>query len=88
MAKIIGIDLGIKDLVIDSNGNIYKNPKYQIKAENKIKHLNRLYSKKNKGSKNQEKARLKLAIAYEKLSNKGSGTYNVVLSDNGEILIS
>lgn len=68
--EIIGIDLGIKDLVIDSNGNKYSNPKYQVKAEKKIKHLQRLYSKKKKGSKNQEKARLKLTIAYEKLSNK------------------
>lgn len=68
--EVIGIDLGIKDLVIDSNGNKYKNPKYQAKAEKKIKHLNRLYSKKTKGSKNKEKARLKLAIAHEKLGNK------------------
>ena len=67
---VIGIDLGIKDLVIDSNGNKYKNPKYQVKVEKKIKHLQRLYSKKQKGSKNQEKARHKLATAYEKLSNK------------------
>ena len=68
--EVIGIDLGIKDLVIDSNGNKYENPKYQAKAEKKIKHLNRLYSKKTKGSKNKEKACLKLAIAYEKLCNK------------------
>lgn len=68
--EVIGIDLGIKDLVIDSNGNKYSNPKYQAKAEKKIKHLQRLYSKKVKGSKNQEKTRLKLATAYEKLSNK------------------
>lgn len=68
--EVIGIDLGIKDLVIDSNGNKYENPKYLNKVEKKIKHLNRLYSKKTKGSKNQEKARLKLAIAHEKLCNK------------------
>lgn len=68
--EVIGIDLGIKDLVIDSNGNKYSNPKYQVKAEKKIKHLQRLYSKKEKGSKNQEKARLKLATAHEKLCNK------------------
>lgn len=68
--EIIGIDLGIKDLVIDSNGNKYENPKYQEKVEKKIKHLQRLYSKKKKDSKNQEKASLKLAIAHEKLSNK------------------
>jgi putative transposase len=68
--EVIGIDLGIKDLVIDSNGNKYKNHKYQAKAEKKIKRLQRLYSKKQKGSKNQEKSRLKIATAYEKLSNK------------------
>ena len=68
--EVIGIDLGIKDLVIDSNGNKYENPKYLNKVEKKIKHLNRLYSKKIKGSKNKEKARLKLAIAHEKLCNK------------------
>ena len=68
--EVIGIDLGIKDLVIDSNGNKYSNPKYQAKVEKKLKHLNRLYSKKTKGSKNQEKVRLKLAVAHEKLCNK------------------
>jgi putative transposase len=68
--EVIGIDLGIKDLVIDSNSKKYKNPKYYHKVENKIKHLQKLYSKKVKGSKNQEKTRLKLATAYEKLSNK------------------
>ena len=68
--EVIGIDLGIKNLVIDSNGNKYENPKYLNGAEKKIKHLQRLYSKKTKGSKNQEKARLKLATAHEKLSNK------------------
>ena len=68
--EVIGIDLGIKDLVIDSNGNKYSNPKYQAKTEKKIKHLQRLYDKKEKGSKNQEKARIKLVIAHEKLCNK------------------
>ena len=68
--EIVGIDLGIKDLIIDSNGIKYENPKYLNKVENKIKHLNRLYSKKTKDSKNQEKARLKLTAAHEKLSNK------------------
>ena len=68
--EVIGIDLGIKDLVIDSNGNKYSNPKYQAKSEKKIKHLQRLYSKKVKGSHNAEKAKLKLAIAHEKLCNK------------------
>ena len=68
--EVIGIDLGIKDLVIDSNGNKYENPKYLNKVEKKIKHLSRLYSKKTKGSKNKEKTRIRLAAAHEKLCNK------------------
>ena len=78
--EVIGIDLGIKDLVIDSNGNKHSNPKYQQKAEKKIKHLQRLYSKKTKGSKNQEKARLKLAIAHEKLCNKRKDNLHKITS--------
>ena len=66
----MGLDLGIKNLVIDSNGIKYKNLKPYTNLEKKIKHLNKLFSKKQKGSKNQEKARLKLAIAHEKLCNK------------------
>ena len=68
--EVIGIDLGIKDLIIDSNGTKYENPKYINKSEKKIKHLNRMFSKKQKDSKNKEKTRIKLATAYEKLSNK------------------
>lgn len=65
----IGIDLGIKDLIICSDGTKYDNKKFLRNSEKKIKHLQRMYSKKTKGSKNKEKARKKLAIAHEKLSN-------------------
>ena len=66
----IGLDLGIKDLIITSDGQKFENKKFLKNSEKKIKHLQREFSKKTKGSKNQEKARLRLAIAYEKLSNK------------------
>lgn len=66
----IGLDLGIKDLIITSNGEKFDNKKFIKNSEKHIKHLQREYSRKTKGSKNQEKARLKLAIAHEKLSNK------------------
>ena len=48
----------------------YDNKKFLKESERKIKHLQRELSRKNKGSHNREKARLKLAIAHEKLSNK------------------
>jgi len=66
----IGLDLGIKDLIITSNGEKFENKSFLKKDEKKIKHLQRLYSKKNKGSKNREKVRIRLAIAHEKLGNK------------------
>lgn len=66
----VGLDLGIKDLIITSDGQKFENKKFLKNSEKKIKHLQRNYSRKKKGSKNQEKARLKLAIAHEKLSNK------------------
>lgn len=68
--ECVGLDLGIKDLIVTSNGEKFDNKKFLKNSEKQIKHLQRLYSKKTKGSKNQEKARLRLAIAHEKLSNK------------------
>ena len=66
----IGLDLGVKDLIITSNGEKFENKSFLKKYEKKIMHLQRLYSKKKKGGKNREKARLRLAIAHEKLGNK------------------
>ncbi len=66
----IGIDLGIKDFAILSNGEKIENPKYLNKFEKRIKHYNRSFKRKQKGSKNREKNRLKLAKCYEKLVNK------------------
>lgn len=63
----IGIDLGIKDFVIISNGEKYSLP---IKEEKKLKFLHKQLSKKTKGSNNRIKARLKLAKKYEKIENK------------------
>lgn len=66
---IIGIDLGIKDFVIDSNGNKYENIKTIRNNQKKISKLQRSISRKQKGSKNRNKSRIKLAKYYEKLNN-------------------
>jgi len=63
----IGIDLGIKDFVVISNGEKHNSP---IKEDNKLKFLHRQLSKKVKGSKNKGKAKLKLSRKYEKIENK------------------
>lgn len=63
----IGIDLGIKDFVVISNGEKHN---LSIKKNSKLKFLHRQLSKKIKGSKNKVKTRLKLARKYEKIENK------------------
>ena len=68
--KKIGIDLGIKDFAVTSDGEIIENPKWLRRSEQRIKFLQRSLSRKQKGSKNREKARLKLTKAYEKLTNQ------------------
>ena len=70
IGNCIGLDLGIKDLIITSDGQKFDNKKFLKEREKKIKHLQRNLNRKKKGSNNREKARLKLAIAHEKLSNK------------------
>ena len=66
----IGLDLGIKDLVVTSDGTKFENKRFIKSCENRIKHLQKLYSRKKKGSRNREKARIRLATAYEKLGNR------------------
>ena len=67
--KIVGIDLGIKDLVITSNGEKYNNEKIISKYEKRIKRLQRMLSRKIKGSNNYYKCKQLLAKVYSKLKN-------------------
>lgn len=66
----IGIDLGIKDLIIDSNGKTHPNQRFLRRALKKLKFLQRRHSKTKKGSAGRERARVKLAIAHEKVTNQ------------------
>ena len=66
---IIGLDLGIKNLIITSDGKVYDNQRYIQKYEKKIKGLQKWLSRSQKGSKNREKIKLKLARVYQKLRN-------------------
>ena len=65
----IGIDLGIKDLCITSNGKKYKNLKISNKYEKKLAKLQRQLSHKEKHSKNYYKIKKKIALCYEKITN-------------------
>ena len=65
----VGLDVGIKDFAVLSNGQVFENPKYLEKAERRLKVLQKRYSKKQKGSKRQERARLAVSKAHEKVRN-------------------
>ena len=66
----VGIDLGVKDFVITSDGEVFKNKHFFKESENKIKKLQRQLSKKVKGSNNRDKARTKIAKEFEHLTNQ------------------
>lgn len=68
--KAVGIDTGIKELAILPDGTRYENPKFLKKEIKKVKYLSRQLSKKNKGSSSRRRARIKLAVQHQKLSNK------------------
>ena len=57
----IGIDLGIKEFCITSDGEMIENPKYLRKSEKKLRKLQKDLSRCKKGSKNREKCRVKVA---------------------------
>lgn len=66
----IGIDLGLKEFAITSDGEIFSNPKWLRKTEKKLKKAQRSLSRKTKGSNNRNKARLKVAKLHEKIANQ------------------
>ena len=68
--NIVGIDLGIKDLIITSNGEKFENKHFYRKQENKLKKLNRKFAKTQISSKNHQKIRVKIAKLNEKIQNQ------------------
>ena len=68
--SLVGIDLGIKDFAITSDGKKFENPKFLRKSEERLRMLQRSLSRKQKGSKNHEKARIKLARQHERIANQ------------------
>lgn len=68
--SVIGIDLGIKDFAITSDGEVIGNPKYLNKSLDKLAKLQRELSRKSRGSSNYNKARIKVARLHEKIANQ------------------
>ena len=68
--KIVGLDLGLKELIVDSNGHKYKNHKYLTKSQNKLAKEQRKLSKMVKGSSNRNKQRIKVARIHRHIYNQ------------------
>ncbi len=68
--KAIGIDVGVKHFLTDSECRQIENPRFYEKTLRRIRVLNRELSRKRDGSKNREKVRIKLARLYESLTNQ------------------
>lgn len=66
----IGIDLGIKEFCIASDGEMIDNPKYLRKSEKRLRKLQKDLSRCQKGSKNRGKCRIKVAKQHEKIANQ------------------
>lgn len=66
----IGVDVGIKHFAVLSNGEKVENPKYLKNSIKRLKVLQKRISRKHKGSNNRKKAKLKLALLYEKITNQ------------------
>ena len=68
--RVLGIDMSFKELAVYSDGTKAKYPMYYRKSQRKLAHVQRNFSRTKVGSKRHEKARLKVAKVYEKISNQ------------------
>lgn len=66
----IGIDLGLKEFCITSDGEMIENPKYLRQSENRLRNLQKDLSRCKKGSSNRNKCRIKVAKQHEKITNQ------------------
>ena len=68
--KKLGVDLGLKDFAITSDGEVFANPKFLRHTEKQLVKAQRELSRKQKGSSNRNKARHKVAKLHEKIANQ------------------
>ena len=79
--KEVGIDLGVKDFVISSDGDVFENKRFLKADERKLKKLQRQLSKKKVGSNNHNKQRINIARAFERITNKKENYIHYVVNE-------
>lgn len=68
--KKVGVDLGIKEFAITSDGDFFSNPKHLKKSEKRLAKLQKDLARKPKGSNNRRKCRVRVAKLHEKIANQ------------------
>lgn len=67
-SRIGGVDLGLKDFLVDDSGDAVPVPQFARKSEKKRHRLNKSFSRKKKGGKNRAKTGIRLKKHYQKLT--------------------
>ena len=67
--KMLGVDVGLTDLAVTSDGSKFSNPKHVAKAQKNLARKQQHLSRKVKGSNTRIKARLRVAKAHERVAN-------------------
>jgi putative transposase len=70
----VGLDMGIRYLVADSNGQVIENPKHAKKSAKNLAHAQRKLAKCKKGSHRRKKAKKRVARIYERIANQRKDT--------------
>jgi putative transposase len=87
----VGIDVGLKTFAVMSNGRVIENPKHLRKSEKRLAKLQRDLSRKQKGSHNRAKARIKVAKLHEKITHQRLDFLHKlsseIISDNQAIVL-
>lgn len=89
--KVVGIDLGIKDLVVTSDGDKFENKRYFTNSQERLAVLQRRVSRKKKGSNNRNKSRIKVAKLHRKIARQREWYYhqisNQLLRENQTVVV-
>ncbi len=67
---LVGVDIGVQDVAVLSTGEKIANPRHLARSERRLKHAQRTLARKQKGSKNREKARLKVAREHARIADQ------------------
>lgn len=78
---IVGVALGVKTLAVTSDGTEYANPKRYAQSQRKLARESRRLSRKQKGSRNREKQRVRVARVHERVANQRNDALRKLTTD-------